>query len=448
MKVYFISLGCPRNLVDTEVMLGILLKAGYEATTLIEEADYVIINTCGFLQTSRDEALDTIDEVLHNRQTGTKVIVTGCMVQHHSKEILETFPDIDYLIGSGDVEHILAAVEATQPGAQISDTRSYLEKGDIPRQVSTPSHFAYLKVAEGCRKRCSYCIIPHIKGPLKSKSISQIKKEFRTLREQGAKEIILIAQDLGDWGKDLPKFKKEGLVQLLKELLKEPGGYWLRLMYVYPDEITDDLITLMKSDSRICPYLDMPIQHINNTILTAMHRRTSREQIISIITKLRKEIPQITLRTSLIVGFPGETDQQFQELMTFLKEVQLDNVGVFEYSCEPGSAAAKLPHQISEKVKKQRYRRLMKLQQKIVAKNNAKLLGQELVAIVEGYHPDSPLLMQARYRGQCPDIDGTIIINDTRNVTAFGQRYLVNITGVAGYDLVGTALANVNDSHA
>lgn len=439
-KLYFISLGCPRNRVDTEVMLGILLKAGYEVSPELPHADYVIINTCGFLDASRKESLETVGEVLSTRKNGAKVIVTGCMVQTHSKDIKDTHPGIDYLLGSGDVEGILKAVQSDEKGAQITSARSYLEAGEVPRQLSTPKHYAYLKIAEGCRKRCAYCIIPDIKGPLKSKPVEQVIKEFRVLREQGVKEIILIAQDLGDWGKDLGHRKVDGLILLLKEILKEPGDFWLRLLYLYPDEINDELIALMKSDSRICPYLDMPIQHVNNQVLKAMRRATSREDVIRTITTLRREIPEISIRTSLIVGFPGETKEQFEELSQFLQEYPLDNVGIFAFSKEQGSHAATLPDQIDEAVKGRRQRRLANVQQKALEKLNNKMIGKVLRVIVEGYHPESKLLMRGRHQGQCPEIDGEVIINDGRKVTAFGEWYDVEITDAAGYDLVGRVL--------
>ncbi|TXI42844.1 MAG: 30S ribosomal protein S12 methylthiotransferase RimO [Nitrosomonas sp.] len=439
-KLYFISLGCPRNRVDTEVMLGILLKAGYEVSPELPDADYVIINTCGFLEASRQESLDTIGEALDTRKDNAKVIVTGCMVQTHSKDIQDVHPEVDFLLGSGDVEGILKAVEAPEKGSQITTARSYLEAGEVPRQLSTPKHYAYLKIAEGCRKRCAYCIIPDIKGPLKSKSIERVVKEFRVLRESGVKEIILIAQDLGDWGKDLGHRKVDGLILLLKELLKEPGDFWLRLLYLYPDEINDELIQLMKSDKRICRYLDMPIQHVNNDILKSMRRTTSKEDIIRTITTLRREIPDVVIRTSLIVGYPGETKEQFEELVQFLQSHPLDNVGIFAFSPEAGSHAATLPGQLDEAVKGKRQRHLAKVQLKVVEKINAKMVGKVVRVIVEGYHPESRLLMRGRYQGQCADIDGEVIINDARAVKAFGEWHDVEITDVAGYDLVGKAL--------
>ena len=306
-KIFFISLGCPRNLVDSEVMLGILLKAGYEVAQELDAADYLVINTCGFLEASRNESMGAVHEALESRKPSAKLIVTGCMVQTHSDILKENFPGIDYLLGSGDVQGILKAVQSTQQGEMITSARSFLEVGEVPRQISTPKHFAYLKIAEGCRKRCSYCIIPTIKGPLKSKTQEQILKEFNLLLNQGVHEIILIAQDLGDYGKERGSKNLSALIDLLKAMLAVDKPFWLRLLYLYPDEITDELIALIKSDKRLLPYLDMPIQHINNQMLKSMRRATSREQIIATIAKLRKEVPGVVIRTSLIVGFPGET---------------------------------------------------------------------------------------------------------------------------------------------
>ena len=439
-KIQFISLGCPRNLVDSEVMLGILLRAGYEVAQDLQEADYIVINTCGFLEISRKESTDTVIETLATKKAGAKLIVTGCMVQTHSEELNKRFPGIDYLLGSGDVEGILTAVQSTQQGHMITSARSYLEAGEVPRQLSTPKHYAYLKIAEGCRKRCSYCIIPAIKGPLKSKSEEQILKEFHLLLDQGVHEVILIAQDLGDYGKDKGAKKSAGLLQLLNKILDTPKDFWLRLLYLYPDEISDDILALIKKDKRICPYLDMPIQHINDAMLKAMRRTTSREDILRTISKIRAEIPEMFIRTSLIVGFPGETEEQFEELVEFLKKHPLDNVGIFKFSREPQSHAYDLPDQISEEVKEKRFHRLMQVQKKMVKKKNTAMLGKTIPVVIEGYHPESKLLMRGRHYGQCPDIDGQVIINDARKVKAFGKIYQVEITDFADYDLVGRAL--------
>lgn len=439
-KIYFISLGCPRNLVDSEVMLGILLKAGYEVAPELPQADFIVINTCGFLEASRTESMETIEATLNEKKTGAKLIVTGCMVQTHSAEIKKSYPAIDYFLGSGDIEGILKAVESTQQGEIISRARSYLEVGEVPRQLSTPKHYAYLKIAEGCRKRCSYCIIPAIKGPLKSKSQEQILKEFNILLDSGVKEIILIAQDLGDYGRDKGSKELKALIDLLKAMLEVNKPFWLRLLYLYPDEITDELIQLIKSDKRICPYLDMPIQHINNGMLKAMRRTTSREEIIATIEKLRATVPDVVIRTSLIVGFPGETEEQFNELMDFVKQYPLDNIGVFKYSREPKAPSYDYADQVPDDVKEKRYRKLMQLQKKIALKLNRGKLGRKLEVVVEGYHPESQLLMRGRTTGQCPEIDGMVIINDGRKVKAFGERYIVEITDVADYDLIGRVL--------
>ena len=403
-KFHFTSLGCARNLVDSEVMIGILLKAGYEHTPLLEEADYLVVNTCGFLEASRQEGIDTIDDLFKHKKKSAKIIVAGCMVQKHSGELKEKFPDIHYLLGSGDVEKILDAVRAGQKGESVTSARSYLEWGEVPRTLSTPKNYAYLKIAEGCKKRCAFCIIPTIKGPLRSKTEEQVLKEFRALLSQGVFEVILIAQDLGDFGKD--RKEKGALAKLLREMLKEKQDFWLRLLYLYPDEIDDELIAVMKSDPRICPYLDMPIQHINDDMLKAMHRTTSKEQILSTIEALRREIPDVAIRTSLMVGFPGETEEQFQELLQFVQKVPLDHVGVFQFSLEKEAYAAKLPDQISDEVKQDRFERLAAAQLKATRKRNKKMIGRKVRAIIEGYHPESKLLLRARHSGQCPEIDG------------------------------------------
>lgn len=444
-KILFTSLGCSRNLVDTEVMLGILLKAGMEPTDRIEDADFLIVNTCGFLASARQESCDAIDAMFQEKKKEAKVIVAGCMVQKHKEELKAQFPKIHYFLGSGDMEKILEAVESTSSGEAVTSSRSYLEWGEIPRQLSTPKHYAYLKIAEGCAKQCAFCIIPKIKGPLKSKPVEQVVKEFNALLSQGVHEIILIAQDLGDYGKDRSLKDAESpshrLEDLVRELSKIPGDFWIRFLYLYPDEITDELIDLMQQDPRICPYLDMPIQHINNTILKAMRRKTSREQIIDTIEKLRERVPNVVIRTSLMVGFPGETEEQFEELNQFIQETPLDNIGIFTYSLEEESPSAKMTGHLSEEIKQQRYQKLAATQEKMVEKRNQSYLGKTLKVVVEGYHPESEYLMVGRFYGQCPEIDGQIIINDGRKVKAFGEFYEVEITDIAGCDLIGKVLA-------
>ncbi len=440
-KFHFTSLGCARNLVDSEVMIGILLKAGYEVITEPKEADFLVVNTCGFLESSRQEGINTIQDLFDLKKPDAKVIVAGCMVQKHSGLLKEHFSNIHYMLGSGDVEKILDAVKSNTSGAEVTSARSYLEWGEVPRMISTPKHYAYLKIAEGCKKRCAFCIIPAIKGPLKSKTQEQVLKEFNALLSQGVFEVILIAQDLGDFGKD--RKEKGALASLLKEMLKVQKDFWIRLLYLYPDEIDDELIAILKSDNRICPYLDMPIQHINNEVLKAMHRTTSKEEIIDILSKVRKEVPNVVIRTSLMVGFPGETEEQFEELLDFVKKVPLDNVGIFKFSLEKEAYAAKLPNQIADDVKQARFEKLAAAQQKMVRKRNKQMIGRTVHAIVEGFHPESNMLLRARFYGQCPEIDGQVIINDGRKVTEFGKVYEVEITDSTDYDLIGTVLGLV-----
>ncbi len=442
-KFHFTSLGCARNLVDSEVMIGILLKNGYEIASDPENADYLVVNTCGFLESSRQEGINTIQELFDLKKEDAKVIVAGCMVQKHSGELKDRFPNIHYMLGSGDVEKILDAVQAGEQGEAVTSARSYLEWGEVPRTLSTPKHYAYLKIAEGCKKRCAFCIIPTIKGPLKSKTTEQVLKEFNALLAQGVFEVILIAQDLGDFGKD--RKEKGALAALLKEMLKIQKDFWIRLLYLYPDEIDEELIAVVKSDPRICPYLDMPIQHINNEMLKAMHRTTSKEEIIDILAKLREAVPHVVIRTSLMVGFPGETEEQFEELVDFVKKVPLDNVGIFKFSLEKEAFAAKLPNQISEEVKQKRFEILAAAQKKMVRKRNRQMIGRKVAAIIEGFHPESNMLLRARYSGQCPEIDGQIIINDGRKVTGFGKLYEVEITDCTDYDLIGSAIAGLFD---
>lgn len=443
-KVHFISLGCARNLVDTEIMLGLVLQAGYEVTDSISHADFFIINTCSFLQASREESLQTIAKVSLQKKSKAKIIVTGCMVQSH-KDILEKyFPKTHYFVGAGHTDQIVQALQSQEEGEFISNSRSYIYSGEVPRTLSTPKHYAYLKIAEGCKKRCSFCIIPIIKGKLQSKPEEIIIKEFSALLSQGVFEIILIAQDLGDYGKD--RNESGALTSLLKKLLLIDKPFWIRLLYLYPDEITDELIALIARDNRICPYIDMPIQHCNNQILRAMHRKTNKEQITQTIQKLRAAIPHIVIRTSVMVGFPGETEIQFQELVSFVQEQRLDHIGIFTYSKEELSYSSQLPLHIPEKIKKQRFNILSKTQQHVLQSSMKKYIGLTLPVIIEGKHPDSPYLMRGRFWGQAPEVDGEIIINDTRLVDELGVLYEVFISGVLEYDLVGKVIRKLSEA--
>jgi ribosomal protein S12 methylthiotransferase len=438
-KIYFVSLGCARNLVDTEVMLGILLKSGYEVTEEMKKADFLVVNTCGFLASARQESLDSISSLFEGKKKSAKVIVAGCMVQKHKAELKEQFSDIHYFLGSGDMEKILEAVQSSQAGEAVTSARSYLEWGEVPRQLSTPKHYAYLKIAEGCAKQCAFCIIPKIKGPLKSKPQERVLKEFDALLSQGVREVILIAQDLGDYGKE--RKEVSGLENLVREMLKREGEFWIRFLYLYPDEISLELLELMASDSRVCPYLDMPIQHINDTMLKAMRRKTSKQHILNTLVSVRKKLPSVVIRTSLMVGFPGETEEQFEELLDFVKQVPLDNVGIFKYSLEEESPSAKMLGHLSEEVKQKRFEKLAEAQRLVVTKRNRSYIGKTLKVVIEGIHPDSPYLLRGRFYGQCPEIDGQVIINDGRLVNTLGALYDVEITDCAEYDLIGRVVA-------
>ncbi|SPN73402.1 Ribosomal protein S12 methylthiotransferase RimO,ribosomal protein S12 methylthiotransferase,ribosomal protein S12 methylthiotransferase RimO,Uncharacterized protein family UPF0004 [Chlamydia serpentis] len=443
-KIHFISLGCSRNLVDSEVMLGILLKAGYESTNKLEDADYLILNTCAFLKSARDEAKDYLNHLINVKKKSAKIILTGCMTSKHRNELEPWMPHIHYLLGSGDIEHILSAIESRESGEKIS-VKSYLEMGEVPRQLSTPKHYAYLKIAEGCRKKCAFCIIPSIKGRLRSKPLNQVLKEFQILLKSGVKEILLIAQDLGDYGKDLSTDHSSQLEFLLRELLKQPGDYWLRMLYLYPDEVSDGIIDLMEGDPRLLPYIDIPLQHVNNRILKQMRRTTSKEQIIGLLEKLRARIPQVYIRSSIIAGFPGETKEEFQELADFISEGWIDNLGIFLYSQEKGTPAAQLSNQIPEKVKALRLKTLSQIQKDNVDKHNSKFIGKKVEAIIDNYHPETNLLLIARFYGQAPEVDPCIIVNEAKLVSHFGERCLIEITGTAGYDLVGRVIKKASN---
>jgi ribosomal protein S12 methylthiotransferase len=428
-KLYFASLGCVRNLVDSEIMIGFLNKEGFFLTLNMQEADILVVNSCAFLKQSREETFSVIEELLENKKKGAKLIVAGCMITRHLNELKEKFPEVFSYIGAFDLDKIIEAIKKSSE----FNKQEFFQVSSSPRSIVT-KHFAYLKIAEGCRKNCSFCIIPKIKGPLKSRLEDDILEEFKSLLDQGFFEIILIAQDLGDFGKD--RGDKNALCSLIKKMLKIKKDFWLRLLYVYPDEISDELINLIKSDSRICPYIDMPIQHIDDDILHFMRRKTSQKDIISIIEKLR-EVPNFVIRTSLIVGFPSETDEKFESLLNFIKKYPLDNIGIFKFSREKDSASYDFSNQVSEDVKQKRFEKLSKTQLEIVREKNKKMIGKTLNALALTFHENSNLLIKARYQGQAPDIDGNIIINDISKIKSFGKVYPIKITGFSDYDLIG-----------
>lgn len=440
MKILFISLGCDKNLVDTEVMLGLLASRGYGMTDDETQADVIVINTCCFIHDAKEESIQNILEMAEYKKQGKikALIVTGCLAQRYRQEIIDEIPEVDEVLGTTAYDKILDAVDAALAGEHevILSELDALPLPDTKRLVTTGGHFAYLKIAEGCDKHCTYCIIPKIRGNFRSVPMEHLLKEAQELADQGVKELILVAQETTLYGKDL--YGKKSLHVLLKELCKIPGIRWIRILYCYPEEITDELIQVMKEEPKICHYLDLPIQHANDTILGRMGRRTSKQELVDIIGKLRSEIPDICLRTTLITGFPGETKEQHEELMEFVDEMEFDRLGVFTYSPEEDTPAAEMPDQIDEEVKLDRQAELMELQQEIAFDNAEDMVGREVLVMIEGKVADENAYVGRTYR-DAPNVDGLIFINTDEELLS-GDFAKVKVTGAVDYDLIGELL--------
>ena len=437
MKILFISLGCDKNLADTEVMLGLLASRGCEMTDDETQADIIVINTCCFIHDAKEESIQNILEMAEYKKTGQAkaLIVTGCLAQRYRQEILEEIPEVDEVLGTSAYDKILDAVDAALAGKQevmLADIDA-LPLPETKRLVTTGGHFAYLKIAEGCDKHCTYCIIPKIRGNFRSVPMERLVKEAKELAEQGVKELILVAQETTLYGKDL--YGEKSLHVLIKELCKISGIRWIRILYCYPEEITDDLIQVMKEEPKVCHYLDLPIQHANDEILKRMGRRTSKQELIDIIGKLRREIPDICLRTTLITGFPGETKEQHEELMDFVDEMEFDRLGVFTYSPEEDTPAAVMPDQIDEEVKEKRQAELMELQQDIAFDNAQDMVDREVLVMIEGKVADENAYVGRTYR-DAPNVDGLIFINTDEELLS-GDFARVKVTGAVDYDLIG-----------
>ncbi|MBC5687690.1 30S ribosomal protein S12 methylthiotransferase RimO [Mediterraneibacter sp. NSJ-55] len=437
MKVLFISLGCDKNLVDTEVMLGLLDSKGYQMTDDEAEADVIVINTCCFIHDAKEESIQNILEMAEYKKNGKvkALIVTGCLAQRYREEILQEIPEVDIVLGVTAYDKILEAVDEALKGKSevILKDKDMLPLVDTKRLVTTGGHFAYLKIAEGCDKCCTYCIIPKIRGNFRSVPLERLLKEAEELAKQGVKELILVAQETTLYGTDL--YGKKTLPILLKELCKIAGLRWIRLLYCYPEEITEELIQVMKEEKKICHYLDLPIQHASDAVLKRMGRRTTKAEIKEMIAKLRKEIPDICLRTTLITGFPGETKKQHEELLQFIDEMEFDRLGVFTYSAEEDTPAAGMPDQIPEEVKEERQAELMELQQEIAFDNADAMVGKEVLVMVEGKVADENAYVGRTYR-DAPNVDGLIFIN-TEEVLVSGDFAKVKVTGAIDYDLIG-----------
>ena len=437
MKILFISLGCDKNLVDTEVMLGMLASRGYEMTNDEQEADIIVINTCCFIHDAKEESIQNILEMAEYKKNGSAkaLIVTGCMAERYRQEILDEIPEVDEVLGTTAYDRILDAVDAALAGQHEVMTADLdaLPLPETKRLVTTGGHFAYLKIAEGCDKHCTYCIIPKIRGNFRSVPMERLLKEAQDLAEQGVKELILVAQETTLYGKDL--YGEKSLPKLLRELCKISGIRWIRILYCYPEEITDELIQVMKEEPKICHYLDLPIQHANDTILKRMGRRTSKQELIDIVQKLRKEIPDICLRTTLITGFPGETQEQHEEMMEFIDTLEFDRLGAFTYSPEEDTPAATFEDQIDEEVKEDRQADIMELQQEIAFDKAEDMIGREVLVMVEGKVADENAYVGRTYR-DAPNVDGLIFINTDVELIS-GDFAKVKVTGALDYDLIG-----------
>ncbi len=437
-KVSLVSLGCPKNLVDAEVMLGYLGREGYEVTTDERDADIIIVNTCSFIKEAKQESIDTILDLADRKHDARcrLLIVTGCLPQRYQEELAGELPEVDIFVGTGDyprIAEIIAEHRGVSGQLRYTGDPNFLFDEHLPRLKSSPYYSAYLKIAEGCSNCCSYCVIPSLRGAFRSRSLESLLDEARELVAGGVKELNLIAQDVTSYGRDLSA--GESLEGLIRELAKLEGLRWIRLLYAYPDGITDGLIRLIKEEEKLCKYLDIPLQHISDPVLKKMNRRSSEADIRGLVTLLRTEIPEIALRTSLIVGFPGETEEDFKKLLHFVEEAQFDRLGVFCYSREEGTPAAVMPDQVSERLKRERYRKLMRAQARVSFKRNRRLIDTVEQVIVEGYSEETDLLLKGRSSRQAPDIDGQVYI--TAGNAAVGDIVNLKITDSSDYDLIG-----------
>lgn len=440
MKILFISLGCDKNLVDSEVMLGLLTQKGHTITNDELEADAIVVNTCCFIHDAKEESINTILEMAELKKQKLKaLVVTGCLAERYKDEILQEIPEIDAVLGSTSYASIVEAVEDAAKGNTYShyDSIDYLpDNSKVKRVVTTGSYMAYMKIAEGCDKHCTYCVIPSIRGSYRSVPMEELLLEANRLAKDGIKELVLVAQETTVYGQDL--YGEKSLPKLLKELCKIEGFEWIRLMYCYPEEITDELILTMKEEPKICHYIDMPIQHCDDDILRRMGRRTNQAQLREVIGKLRAAMPDIVIRTSLITGFPGETQEQFENMYRFLNEMELDRVGVFTYSQEEDTPAAKFENQVPEEVKEQRREELMLLQQEISYEQDEQLIGKEMKVLVEGYLFDEDIYIGRTYR-DAPKVDGAVFVRAQEEIIS-GDFVNVKITEAKEYDLIGDVI--------
>lgn len=440
-KVSVLSLGCAKNLVHSETMMGLFQQQGYVLTEQYDEAEIIIINTCGFVNAAKEESINAILEMAQWKEHGAcqLLVAVGCLVQKYAKELAEELPEVDIFVGTNDYQQIVQIVRDHQTQQEIHVHTHWTEESKMngtPRILTTPSHYAYLRISEGCDNHCTYCVIPEMQGPHRSKTIEQIKKEAVQLAEQGVTEFILVGQDTSYYGKDL--YGHFALVALLKELAAIPTVRWIRLLYAYPNNFTDELIDYMAKEEKICKYLDIPLQHADDEILKQMNRKITVAEIKALISKLREQIPGITLRSTFIVGFPGETEEQYQNLLNFLEEEQLDCVGAFPYSREEGTPADRMEGHLKEEEKEKRAENLMELQYDIMYRKHEQAIGQRRLVKVEELSPDIPGLLLCRSQGEAPDVDPLILVYeaDDHNWQP-GDYFTVVLTGLDEYDFIG-----------
>jgi len=437
--VSLVSLGCPKNLVDAEIMLGHLPSDRYEIVTEEHQAEIIIVNTCTFINDAKEESIETILNLADLKKNGRcrLLVVSGCLPQRYRDELSEEFPEVDLFMGTADAPRIVQLLESGLSRQEsleaIVGTPDYLYDHSTPRVTSSPFYSTYVKIAEGCSHHCSYCVIPRVRGTLRSRSIDSVVEEVGRLVDQGVVEINLIAQDITAFGRD--RSDGASLEKLLGELVKIEGLHWLRLLYAYPDGISDDLLELIARESKICNYLDIPLQHIDDDLLRQMNRRIDEQGVRKLVSRIRERIPEVTLRTSFIVGFPGETDAQFAKLQEFVAAGHFERVGVFRYSREEGTPAAEMPDQVQERTKQSRYRKLMKAQSRVSFRKNRALVGQIEPVLVEGYSEETELLLRGRSIRQAPDVDGQVYI--TAGQANVGDIVALRITDSSEYDLIG-----------
>lgn len=439
-NVHLISLGCPKNLVDSEMMLGQLMKTGYQVTDDAENADTIVINTCSFIDEAKQESVQRILEAADLKDKGKlkNLVVTGCLVQRYKDQLVDELPEVDVFIGSGEFQNITKIIGNDEGKKDFFHLPTYLQQDDTPRVNTEPFYRAYLKISEGCLKRCSFCAIPKIRGNLQSRKLPSIINEAKLLAAGGVREVNIISHDFTDFGWDLRRADKkatESPFELLNQLSQVEGLDWIRVLYLYPDGITSDMIQLMADRPNLVPYFDMPLQHINDQMLKNMNRHMTGAEIKKVLSEIRAKIPEAVIRTQFIVGYPGETEEMFQELLSFIEEQQFDRVGCFTYSPQEGTAGFKMEQTVDEETKQRRFHELMSLQMEISREKHQAFIGKVVPVIVDGESEETELLLQGRMSTQAPGIDGVVLINDGQ--AERGEMVWVEITDSHDYDLIG-----------